>query len=167
MNNIFERQSIRKYLDQPVEQEKVEKMLKAAMQAPSAANQQPWEFLVISDRDKLEKLSKASNYSGMVAGCGVAFVLLGNMEFAHFSQFWQQDLAAAAENILLQATDLELGGVWIGIAPDEKRMNFISDLFNLPSNVKPFCIISIGYPAESREVQKRYDPDRVHYNQYL
>lgn len=166
MNNIMKRQSIRKYLDKPVEQEKIELMLKAGMQAPSAANQQPWEFLVITDKEKLQQLGEMSPYAKPAANCGVAFVLIGNLDKAHFPGSWQQDMAAAAENILLEAADLELGGVWLGTAPEQDRMDFISHLFDLPKNLKPFCLLSIGYPDESRELVERYDPTRVHYNQY-
>ncbi|MGL4607066.1 MAG: nitroreductase family protein [Eubacteriaceae bacterium] len=166
MNNIFKRFSVRKYEDRPIEKEKIELLLKAAMQAPSAANQQPWEFLVVTDPVKLEALSQMSPYSKMVARCGAAIVLLGNLASAHFPQYWQQDLAAAAENILLQATDIDLGGVWLGVAPEEDRMAHISKIFDLPKNIQPFALISLGYPNESREIKERYDPSRVHYNQY-
>lgn len=166
MSIIFNRQSIRRYLDKAVEQEKIESLLKAGMQAPSAKNQQPWEFLVVQDREQLIKLSKASAYSGMVANCGVAFVLMANLETASSPRFWQQDMAAAAENILLHATELDLGGVWIGIAPNETSMAFISDFFKLPKAIQPFCILSLGYPDEKRAFISRYDSTRVHYNQY-
>ncbi|KNZ41822.1 nitroreductase family protein [Acetobacterium bakii] len=166
MNNIFKRQSIRKYLDKPVEKEKIELLLKAGMQAPSAANQQPWEFLVITDKEKLQALSEMSPYAKPLADCGVAFVLLGNLETAHFPQYWQQDMAAAAENILLEATDLDLGGVWLGVAPENDRMNHITRVCELPDNIKPFCLLSIGYPDEQRTIIERYDASRVHYEKY-
>ncbi len=163
MSIIFKRQSIRKYLDKAVEHEKIESLLKAGMQAPSATNQQPWEFLVVTDRETLRKLSKATAYSSMVADCGVALVLMASLEGLRSPRFWQQDMAAAAQNILLHATELDLGGVWIGIAPNEKSMAFVSDFFKLPRTIQPFCILSIGYPDEKRTFISRYDPSRVHY----
>lgn len=166
MNSIFKRQSIRKYLDKPVEQEKIELMLKAGMQAPSAANQQPWEFLVVTDKEKLQALSGLSPYSKPVANCGVAFVLLCNLDNVPLPQYWQQDMATAAENMLLQATELELGGVWLAVPPEENRKNYITTLFKLPDNIKPFCVLSIGYPDEARTMVERYDASRVHYEQY-
>ncbi len=74
MNSIYHRVSIRKYLDKPVEKEKIEALLRAAMQAPSAGNQQPWEFYVITDRTKLEELSKVSPYAGMTKDAPLAIV---------------------------------------------------------------------------------------------
>lgn len=166
MNNIFKRKSIRKYLDKPVEQEKIELMLKAGMQAPSAANQQPWEFLVVTDKEKLQQLSEMSPYAKPLANAAVAFILIGNLAKAHFPGSWQQDLAAASENILLEATDLGLGGVWLGTAPEQDRMDYISKLFSLPEDLKPFSVLSIGYPDEAQTIVERYDPTRVHYNKY-
>jgi len=166
MNNIFKRQSVRKYLAKPIEQEKIEMMLKAGMQAPSAANQQPWEFLVITDKEKLQALSGMSPYAKPVANCSVALVLLGNLDTANFPQCWQQDMAAAAENILLEATELELGGVWLGVAPEQDRMDYITKLFNLPEKIKPFCLLSIGYPDQAQTIVERYDSARVHYDKY-
>jgi len=166
MNNIFKRQSVRKYLDKPIEKEKIEILLKAGMQAPSAANQQPWEFLIITDKEKLQALSGMSPYAKPVAKCSVAFVLLGNLETANFPGSWQQDMAAAAENILLEATDLDLGGVWLGVAPEKDRMDYITKLFDLPEKIKPFCLLSIGYPDEAQKISERYDASRVHYEKY-
>jgi len=107
-----------------------------------------------------------SPYAKPVADCSVAFVLLGNLDTAHFPQCWQQDMAAAAENILLEATDLELGGGWLGVAPEEDRMDYITKLFNLPADIKPFYLLSIGYPNEAQTIVERYDSARVHYNKY-
>ncbi|AFA47410.1 nitroreductase family protein [Acetobacterium woodii] len=167
MNNIFKRKSVRKYLDKPVEQEKIEIMLKAGMQAPSAANQQPWEFLVVTDREKLEKLSNMSPYAKPLAKAGLAIILIGNLTKAVFPGTWEQDLGAASENILLEAVDLGLSGVWLGVAPEQDRMDFITKQFSLPTELKPFSVLSIGYPDEAEPtLVERYDPTRVHYNHY-
>ena len=74
MENIFHRVSIRKYEDKPVEKEKILQILKAGMQAPSACNQQPWEFYVVTDKEKIRELSKATPYSGCAAGAPVVIV---------------------------------------------------------------------------------------------
>lgn len=167
MNSIFIRRSIRKYKDKPIEKEKMELLLKAAMQAPSAVNQQPWEFIVVEGKEKLNELSQMSPYSKMLSECAAAIVLLSNENRMKYADIWQQDMGAAAENILLEAVELDLGGVWLGVAPLEERMKFIKQVFSLPDNIKPFAVIALGYPEgqENKHVD-RFDSTRVHYEIY-
>lgn len=168
MDVVFNRRSIRRYRSQVVEQEKIEKILRAAMQAPSAANQQPWEFIVVQNKGNLERLAQISAYSKMVSDAPLALILLGNEDRMRLQFHWEQDMAAAAQNILLEAAHLGLGGVWLGIAPMQDRMDLISELYGLKSKLKPFCVIPIGYPEEGQEHKfvDRFDPDRVHYETY-
>lgn len=168
MNTIFIRRSIRKYESKPVEEEKIDKILRAAMQAPSAVNQQPWEFIVVRKKELLDKLSNMSPYSKMLASAPLALVLLGNYDRMKAKEYWQQDMGAAAENILLEATELGLGAVWLGVAPQKEREDYIKELFQLPGNIVPFCVISIGYPLKGQENKfiDRYDESRVHYDRY-
>lgn len=167
MKIIDERRSVRSYEDRPVEPEKIEKLLRAAMQAPSAANQQPWEFIVVRERGTLDKLADLSPYSKMLTMAPLAFVLLGNREKMAWPQIWQQDLGAAAENLLLEAVELGLGAVWLGVAPLEDRMQFISELFGLKDTLYPFCVIPTGYPSgKGNTFVDRYDQTKVHYEQY-
>lgn len=168
MEAIFNRRSIRKYKDQPVENEKVDKLLRAAMQAPSAGNQQPWEFIVVKEKNNLKKISEMSPYSKFIADAPLAFVILGDEKKMKFHENWQQDMGAATENILLQAVDLELGAVWLGVAPLEDREKYLKEILDLPENIKPFAVIAIGYPAEGQENKfiDRYDETRVHFEKF-
>ncbi|MBK5240698.1 nitroreductase family protein [Clostridium sp.] len=167
MEAIFNRRSIRKYEDKPVEKEKIEKLLRAAMQAPSAANQQPWEFIVVEDKEKLKKLSDASPYSKMVANSAVTIVLLSRKEGVTFAPCIPQDMGAAAENLLLEAVNLELGAVWLGIAPVQERMNYIKEMFGLPEGIEAFALIPVGYPdGQKNEFVDRFDATRVHYENW-
>lgn len=168
MEAIFIRRSIRKYKDQLVEKEKIDKLLKAAMQAPSAGNQQPWEFIVVQEKKNLIKLSEMSPYSKPVKDAPLAFVLLGDVERMMFPENWQQDMGAATENILLQAVELKLGAVCLGAAPDEERVNYLKKMFDLPENIMPFCIIAVGYPADGQANKfiDRYDEKRVHFEKF-
>lgn len=167
MKEIFNRRSIRKFKDQPVETEKIERLLRAAMQAPSAANQQPWEFIVVQDKEGLEKLSKVSPYSKPVAGSAVTFVLVANENALKFPTGWQMDMSAVAQNILLEAVHLDLGGVWFGVATAEDVVKNVRSLFNLPENIKPFGMVSIGYPdGQKNEFVDRYKTERVHYEKW-
>ncbi len=168
MNEIFTRRSIRKYQDIPVEQEKIERLLRAAMQAPSAKNQQPWEFIVVDDNSLLKKLSDVSPYAKMLESAPLAFILLGNEDKMTVPAKWQQDLSAANQNMLLEAVSLDLGAVWLGIAPDEERVNFINKLFSLPANIKVFSIVSVGYPSVefSNKFVDRFDASKIRYNKF-
>ena len=136
MENIFHRVSIRKYEDKPVEKEKLLQILKAGMQAPSACNQQPWEFYVVTDKEKILELSKATPYSGCAAGAPVVIVPVYRKEGLPVQDMAQIDMSIAQENIWLETDALGLGGVWIGIAPFEDRMALIHDILKLPENKK-------------------------------
>ena len=164
MKEIFNRRSIRKFKDQVVEPEKIDRLLRAAMQAPSAANQQPWEFIVVQDKEALAKLAKVSPYAMPVAGSAVTFVLLANKNNLKVPSAWEQDLSAATQNILLEAVHLGLGGVWFGVATADSVVENVRELFQLPDHMKPFALISVGYPDGQENVFiDRYREDKVHY----
>ena len=162
MKEIFDRVSVRKYTVQPVEAEKVEKLLRAAMAAPSAGNQQPWEFYIVRDRSAIQALSKATPYSLCAAQAPVVIVpcmRVGCLSDAHRLL----DLSAATENPLLQADSLGLGACWIGIAPQPEWIENVRKILSLPSTLEAFALIPCGFPAEERVQQDRFEPQRVHY----
>jgi nitroreductase len=165
MDVIDRRRSVRAYQSREVEPERVEKLLRAAMQAPSAGNQRPWEFLVVRDRDALERLSTMSPYSGHVARAPLAIVLLGREGRMRFPENWEQDMGAAAENILLEATEQGLGAVWAGVHPLPERIDAIREQFSLPDELMPFAVIAVGYPEkeDANHFVDRFDPGRIHY----
>ena len=162
MNSIFHRVSIRKYQDRPVEKEKTEAILRAAMQAPSAANQQPWEFYVVTDRKILQALSEVSPYAKMTASAPAAIVSAYRRQCL-IPAYAEIDLSIAMENLWLETDAQGLGGVWLGIAPLEDRMQAVEKILNMPETLRAFAIFPYGYPAEEREQQNRFDADRIHY----
>ena len=162
MHSIFHRISVRKYQDRPVEREKTEAMLRAAMQAPSACNQQPWEFYVVSDREKLDALSRVSPYAGMTRDAPSAVVAAYRKE-CRVPEYAQIDLSIAMENLWLEADAQGLGGVWLGIAPNEDRMREVERIIGMPDTLRAFAVFPYGYPGESRAQQDRFDPARVHW----
>ena len=162
MNEIFHRTSIRKYQNKSVEDEKIEKMLRAAMAAPSAGNQQPWEFYVVKDKTTLEKLSKTSPYESCCASAPLAFVTCYHVNCA-MPEYEQIDMSASAENLLLEADSLGLGAVWLGIAPLKERMEDFSTVLNMPENLDAFAIIPCSYPEAVHAQQERFDKQRIHY----
>ena len=165
---INTRRSIREYQDREVEDEKILKILKAGMQAPgSRLGAEPWEFVIVKDK---ETLAKIGEIKPRVTGAPVAIVLVANIERAFYKTVWQQDMGAAAENMLLEAVNLDLGGLWNGVAPDEERMAKIGEIIGISdiSDVKPYCIITLGYPAEGWEnkFMDKFDEGRIHYEKY-
>ena len=159
MSNIFHRISVRKYEDRPVDKDKTEAMLKAAMQSPSTGNQQPWEFYVVTDKEKLKQLSEVHQHASFTKDAPAAIVSAYRKECRH-PEFTQIDLAIAMENLWLETDDLGLGGVWLGIAPIEERMKKVEEILEIPDTLRAFAIFPYGYPAESRPQQDRYDPER-------
>lgn len=162
MKEIFERVSVRRYTEQPVEDEKILAILRAAMAAPSAGNQQPWEFFVVRDRSKLDALAGVTPYSGCTKRASVAIVS------AYREKLWapayaQIDMSIAMENLWLACGEQGLGGVWLGIAPIEDRMKAVEEIVGIPEGLRAFAIFPLGYPAESRAQQDRYDESRIHY----
>ena len=162
MNPIYTRVSIRKYQDRPVEKEKTMAILRAAMQAPSAANQQPWEFYVVTNKEKLKALSEVSPYAGMTKDAPVAIVAVYRTDCL-LPMYAQIDLSIAMENLWLETVQQGLGGVWLGIAPMEDRMKLVEKILGIPDTLRAFAIFPYGYPAEEREQQDRFDESRIHY----
>jgi len=162
MKEIFERRSIRKYTGKEVSDESIKELLKAAMSAPSAGNQQPWDFIVVKDRAVLNEIPKVHQYAQMLKEAPVAIVVCGVLEREKHAGYWMQDCAAAIENILIEAQFLGLGAVWLGVYPREDRVIGLTKLLEIPENVIPIAVISIGYPAESKEASQRYDEKKIH-----
>lgn len=163
MKEIFSRTSVRKFKDTKVEPNKIEKLLRAAMAAPSAGNQQPWEFLVVENKKTLTDLAEMSPYSKFLKDAPLAIVVLANKEKLMFPECWQQDLGAATQNMLLEAVHLELGAVWIGVAPIADRMEYIRNLFNLDAKYDAYAVVPFGYPEQQSTATDRYDANKVHF----
>ena len=161
------RRSIREYQDKDVEDEKILKIIKTGMQAPgSRLGAEPWEFIIIKNKDTLSKLGEIKP---RVTDAPVAILLVANIDRSFYKTVWQQDMGAAAENMLLEAVNQGLGGLWNGVAPDEERMSKISEIVGIgDENLKPFCIITLGYPAEGWEnkFMDKFDEGRIHYEKY-
>lgn len=163
MKEIFTRTSIRQYQDKPVEDEKILEILRAAMQAPSAGNQQPWEFYVVKDKAVIEKLSKVTPYAGCAKGAPVVIVPCVKTTGLRFEDYGMIDLSIATENILLEITSQGLGGVWLGIAPQEDKMKAVDEIIDIKEGLRSFALVALGYAAEDKVQQDRFDETRIHY----
>lgn len=163
---ITTRRSIRQFKSQQVSEEKIEILLKAAMQAPSARNYQPWQFIITSERKILDKIPLVHPYAEMTYQATLAILVCGDLSLEKSVEYCVLDCAAATQNILLTAHDLSLGAVWLGVYPRKKRTESLRKLFNVPEMVVPISLIACGFPAETIEAVDRFRPDRIHYNKW-
>jgi nitroreductase len=159
---IRTRRSIRQYLPRPVPDEVVTGILRAAMSAPSAGNQQPWEFVVITDPAVREAIPAFHPYAAMLRQAPMAILVCGNQRRESYKGYWVQDCAAATENLLLAAHASGLGAVWVAIYPQEDRVAKLRALLGLPGHVTPLALVPLGYPAEQPPSPDRFDSARIH-----
>ncbi|HET6351793.1 MAG TPA: nitroreductase family protein [Coriobacteriia bacterium] len=164
---ILSRRSIRKYTDAPVDDQTVQTLLECAMAGPTARNQQSWRFVVVRDAGQREKLSKASQWAGMIADAPLAIVVCGD-ESAERNPgaYWVQDSTAALENILTAVNALGLGAVWVGVHPWEDRIAVVRETLDLPEHIHPLGTIAVGHPAEGKPPANRFDAEKVHFERW-
>ena len=160
---IFKRRSVRRYTNQAIRAEDITQLLQAAMAAPTARNCQEWEFVVVRDKAMFQKIMAVHPYAKMLAQADCAIVVCGNTKREMAPNYWPADCGAATQNILLAATALGIGSVWLGVYPNAERMAAVSRLLNLPQHIKPLNIISLGMPDEKLAEVNRFDPAKIHY----
>ena len=168
LDNILARTSIRSYQDRPVDQDKIEKLLRAGMAAPSAVDKRPWHFIVVTDKQVLNGLAQANPNAGMAARAPLAIVVCGDKTKAltRVPDYWVQDASAATQNILLAAHGMGLGAVWTGTYPVTDRVEKVAAALNLPEHIVPFCTIVIGYPEKYQAPKDKWDEGNISYNTY-
>ena len=168
LDNILARTSIRSYQDRPVEQDKIEKLLRAGMAAPSAVDKRPWHYIVVTDKQVLKGLAEANPNAGMAARAPLAIVVCGdkNKALTRVPDYWVQDASAATENILIAAQGMGLGAVWTGTYPVTERVEKVAAVLNLPDHIIPFCTIVIGYPERPQAPKDKWNEDNISYNTF-
>ena len=166
IQEIVNRRSIRSYKSDAVNEEQIEQILRAAMAAPSAGNQQPWEFIVVTDRSLLTKITEVHPHSKMLHDAPVAVVVCGNMNREKHAEFWVQDCSAAVQNMLLEATHQGLGTVWLGVHPRRDRVDGLKKLFSLPEPIIPCAVIALGCAKEQPSPVDRFNPEYIHRNKW-
>ena len=161
---LFTRRSIRKFTAEPVSDEDLQLVLKAAMCAPSAHNKQPWHFVVVRDKALLASIAERHPYAKMAAEAPVVIVVCANPDEAKAPGYWQQDCTAALENMLIAARGLNLGTVWCGMYPFEDRVEPIRELLNVPAQINMLGLVVMGHPAQSFAEADRFNESKVHLN---
>lgn len=165
---IFQRRSVRNYREGDISNEVIEDLLKAGMAAPSAVAKDPWDFIIVRDRDMLAKICEELPNGQMLKTAALGIVVCGDINKAHDNQesYMLQDCSAAIQNILLAVTKLGLGACWLGVHPRQPRIDHIRSVFSLPDNIIPIAVLSIGFPEENTKARTRYNPDLVHYEKW-
>ena len=168
INNIMTRASVRGFIGNPVEQEKIDLMLRAAMAAPTDKNRQPWHFVVLNTPEAIAQYAGEGHHAERMKKTSLVIVLCADttrMQQGEVRSIWVQDLSAATENLLLAAHALELGAVWTTIYPLEKRVESVQKKLNLPGHLVPMCAVRIGYPNPERPAQPKdkWDEKKVTY----
>jgi nitroreductase len=163
---INTRRSIRKFTGEPVDRVMLQKVLHAAMYAPSARNTRPWYFLVEQDPERLVRLAGIHPYGKMLSSAGAAILVCGDLKREESLVYHVQNCSAATQNALLAAHELGLGAVWLGIQPREKRVRDMRSFFHLPSHIEPITLVAIGHPKEHPASPDRFMPERIIYGQW-
>ena len=158
---IKNRRSIRKYTGEPVTDAQIREILEAAFLAPTARNLQECRFVVVTNREKLQKMADANPYAKMTKDC--AFAVVVGYEKGVNDPFGLVDCGAAIENMLLQATSMGIGCVWCALMPESDRAQAYSRILEFPENFASVASVQFGYPAEKRETPDRFDEKKVTY----
>jgi len=166
MEALFTRRSIRRYTGEPVSEEDLKLLLKAGFCAPSAHNKQPWQFVIVRNRDTLEEIARLHPYAKMLpqAGCGI--IVCGDTNRENHIGYLVEDCSAAIENILLAAHGLGLGAVWCGLYPVQERVDAVAKLLNMPSDMIPIGLVVVGHGQDKGREVDRFDEARVHYEKW-
>lgn len=168
---LFRRRSIRRYQQKPVEEQKIRQLVQAALSAPSSGGKNPQKFVVVQDRDLLDKLSRTRELgSSFLKEAPLAIAVLADSKI---SDVWVEDAAIAATIIHLTAEALGLGSCWIQIRnrkhnEEISAQDYIRNLLDIPEGIQVECLIAVGYPAEQKpaRTEDELGYHRVFYNRY-
>ncbi len=163
MNSIFERTSIRRYRNDPLKEEEIKKILQAAFSAPSARNAQPWYFIVVQNKEKLEQLSHFSMYASFLKDAAMGIIVCGDLSKNPSIDYCQQDCAAATQNMLIEAKELGIGSCWLGGYPNQDRITYLQEHMQIPEPYLPLWMIAFGYPDEEEKVKEKWDPAKLRF----
>ena len=163
---IFTRRSIRKFTGEAIKDEDLKTLLKAGFQAPSAHNFQPRQYVVVRDKEVIEKITKFHKYSKMLPSAGCGIIVCGDTKKQPEIGFLVEDCSASIQNILLAAHGLGLGAVWCGIYSVEKLTQSMSETLNLPEHIIPIGMVVVGVKEEEKAAIDRYDENKIHFDKW-
>lgn len=162
LETIFDRKSVRKYTERPVEKDKLEMLVRAGMAAPSSRDRRPWEFVIVTDRNLLDKMGDGLPLARMLKDTKQAIIVCGDT--VKSNNAWQLDCSAAAQNVLLAAESMGLGAVWTAAYPYPERIKVVREALRLPDHIVPLTVIPIGYPTGIEKTKDKFNKKQIHYN---
>ena len=172
LETIFTRKSVRSYTDSPISDADMHTILEAGMSGPSCVNARDWSFIVVRDRETLNKMAGANGRPATPLRTAAAAVLIcGDLSraFPPAQEYWVIDGAIAAQNMTLAAWELGIGSVWLGTWPQMDRVENQAKLFGLPENIVPHSVLALGYPDEAANAaapKENWEEDRVHWEKW-
>lgn len=171
IQNILTRRSIRSYEDRPISKEDMRTILTAAMSGPSCVNARDWQFIVVENKEMLNKIADANGKPAQpLRGAAAGIVVCGDLDraFPPAREYWVIDGSIACQNMTLAARALGIGSVWLGTWPQMRRVNKLSELFGLPESVVPHSVLALGYSAETEDISDKnaYDASAVHWDKW-
>lgn len=175
MEGLLTRRSVRKYdTSKKISKETIREIIKAAQYSPTAHNKQPWEFLVIDDREFLTNLRHIQRWTSFAKDADCVIIVCGDTEksFSRSKEdeswsFFDVDCAIATQSLLLAAWSKGIGTCYCGAAPMQKVVDSLKEHLNLPENIRPFAIVTMGYPAETpKQPEDRYKPEKIHWGNW-
>jgi nitroreductase len=156
---IFSRRSIRQYTAEPVSEADIASLLEVGMAAPSARNRRPWHLVAVTDKRVIRTIAQCAPYGRTMPDAALVIVVCGDPSV---SEWWLQDCTLAAENILIAAAGLGLGGVFLGCHDKSEREGPIRQALGIPDEIGMASVLCIGHPAEEKEPRTQYDPAQAH-----
>jgi len=166
MTALYSRRSIRQYTSKHIPDSLMQDILRAAMCAPSAGNERPWHFIVLTERAMLDEIPRFHPYAAMIKQAHTAVLVCGDVSLEKHKGSWVLDCAAATQNLLLAAHAKGLGAVWCGVYPTDDRMLHFRKLLSLPEHILAFSLVPLGFPNEVKEAVERFDASRIHTNRW-
>lgn len=168
LENILTRTSIRQFTSQPIAKDTLLSIVRAGMSAPSAVNLQPWSFIIIDEPEALKRLNSIHPHANLKTATAAIVVcgLLDKSDNEDIRKYWVQDCSAATENILLAAHAYGIGAVWCGVYPMPERVSAVKEVLEIPENVEPLNIITMGYPDQNPQPKDKWDEANIHYQKW-
>lgn len=167
LETLKTRRSVRKYTSQEISESDMHTLLEAGMSGPSCVNSRDWSFITVRNKETLRKLAECNGmHATMLPDAAAAIVVCGDLDRAYpkAKDYWVVDCSIAAQNIIIAATTLGIGSVWLGTWPQKHKVQNIQKLFSLPDTIVPLAVVALGYPDPTEEIRPKpeFEENRIH-----
>lgn len=166
MSIINNRYSVRTFDNREVEENKIIQIVEAGMLAPSSKSKAPWQFIVLSDKNLIAEFAAFHKNWSILKTANKAIIVCGDLNCDEREKHTLMACSAASENILLKVVELDLGAVWLGLYPDEARIQWTKEKLNIPDNIIPISLIAIGYSDNKKQRERLVDTNKIHFNKW-